>query len=215
MNLSELTARTRRHLSEGGSAVFTDQMLTSQLNTSARALAGQYGLIHQRTQVTTSGGAATLPDAVVGVRRVWHDARRYALRAIPAAQAPMPGEWPAGGNPEWYVYDPSYGPSTLAVYPTSGSHVLSVDVVSAGTPMTTGEDQPWDGLWPEYHGVIALHAAHHLSGQKGTTGASNAVYLQRYQQAMDEFKSAVAMQSIDTLPQRPSMRAPSRRRGWY
>lgn len=215
MNLTELLARTRRHLSEGGSAVFPDPLITSQLNTSARSLAAQHGLLHQRATVTTTDGVAYLPDVTVGVRRVYHNTGRFYLTPMPAARAPMPGEYTGGGRPYAYVYDPSYGPLTLAVYPTTGSHTLTVDVLSSGTPMADAADQPWDGAWPEFHGLIAWHAAHHLSGQRGATGAAQAVYLQRYQQAMDEMKGAVAMQTLDTLPQRPPSRAPSRRRGWY
>lgn len=213
MNLTDLTRRARKHLAEAGQATFSDADITAELNRSQRALAAETGLLRGVATVTAdANGLATLLTTLLSVVSVYNAARRYYLNPVqPEALA----DWRGGGQPQWYTYDPAYGVSTLQVWPASS---IDVNVVyrHAGTPMATGTDLPWGGSFETFHDLIALHAAYMLGGLNGPSAAKDTVFAQRFAARMDEFKSARALQVLNT----PSMvmRAPMSprrfRNGW-
>lgn len=210
MNLTDLTRRTRRHLQEAGTASFQDPEIAEQLNRSARTLAAQHALLTDRITASSVSGTVTLPPEVVSVRRVYANSGRYFLKALPGDAPPMPGEYPMAGRAEYYHHD-HRNAGTLTVLPGSSAD-FTLDVLTAGAPMTAGGDEPWNGQWETWHDLIAYHAADRLSTQRGATGAAQTAWAQRFAQRMDEFKMAVAMMQVDAAPLRIGSPSPRRRR---
>lgn len=214
MNLQELRTRTRKHLAEAGSGLHADPDIDSQLNRSARSIAAERALLKRRATITTDeDGVMLLPTDAVAVTEVYSAQHRTHLMAINPADAPMEGTGISyGPAPLYYSHDPAWG-AAGQVYPPRVV-TLTVNLLTGGLKMSELTDEPWNGAYEDYHDVIALHAAHMLSGQGGPSAAREAIYLQRYQSRMDEFKSAIAMQQLDQPALRIAGVAPGPRRRW-
>lgn len=215
MNLGELLTRTRKHLAEAGSGLHNDADITAQLNRSARSIAAERALLKRRETITTNeAGGVALPADAVAVTEVYSAQYRTHLMAINAADAPYEGDTVQYGHaPLYYSFDPAWG-AAAQVYPARPGVALNVSLLTAGLRMTSLTDVPWNGAYEDYHDVIALHAAHLLSGMGGPSAARDAVWMQRYQNRMEEFKAAIAMLQLDQPPMRIVGVAPGPRRRW-
>lgn len=214
MQRLELANRVRRHLAESGNGNYSADDITSQLNRSARSLAAERALLKRRVTVTTDeDGVFLLPTDAVTVTEVYSNQHRQHLTAINPADAPHSGETTTYGSyPTYYSFDPAWG-ANGQVYPARVV-TLDVNLLTAGLPMTLDTDVPWNGAYEEYQDVIALHAAHILSGLNGPSAAKETVYLQRYAARMEEFRAAIAMQQLDQPAMRIAGVAPGPRHRW-
>lgn len=195
MNRQSLSILVRRLMAEAGSAVYTADSINDQLNRSAAALAQQNALFRRRVSLTSDvDGAVSLPSDAVAVINVWSNAGRYHLTAVSPQDAPLPGEPTGSAYSAEYSYDPAWGPG-LTIYPARVLD-LTVDLLVTGPAMGADTTPPWGGQWETYHDVIAMHAAYHLGGWGGGSGAAQQAAMQRYQIRMDEFKAAVAIQTL-------------------
>lgn len=208
MNLTDLTRRVRRHLAEAGAGVHQDADIQAELNRSARTLAAENALFKGVAAAVATDGMAPLPADLLSVVSVTAAPSGYALAPVDLTAA-MNSNLPQAGAVTGYAFDEAWG-RKLYVFP-AGAATLNVVYRRAPAPMTQPGDEAWGGAYEAYHDLIALHAAHQLAGQTGSSAAKDAVWLQRFAQRREEFRAHLALQALDTPPMRV-MSGPRRRR---
>ena len=189
MNLSELARQVRRHLAEAGTGVYNDDDVTAQVQRSARDLAKQHRLFYRTAALTPDAqGYAALPADFAGLKQVLSSGQQL---------AELRGTHNVYGYSGW-----SMDPADLDSVGKIRIHGTVRGPVAleywAYPPELSGNAEAWNGLYSEYHDLIALHAAHQLSGGSGPSAAKEAIWLQRYQQRLDEFKSALVTERLNT-----------------
>lgn len=193
MNRQELRTLLRKILVEAGNAKYTDTDMNAELSRSARAIAGQYGLIQSEVTGTTDAqGRLLIPQLVNVTGRFWTGNTGYQMPVINYSQQydyDPRGPTAVGAVRALIVDEGILGPGTVAVWPNPGAGVsVTLMAFVDGGSMTADSDIPWGGRYEVYHDAIALHAAHQLGAWGGASGAKEPAWYQRYQMRMEELK---------------------------
>lgn len=217
MNRLELRGKLRRYLAESGSAQFTDTDLNSELTRSARKLAGQLGLIQKElTGTTDADGRAAFPELVNVIGAVRIGGRQAHLNSMGYADVYTYDTrgWSATGTPRALIVDEgALGAGVVALWPNPGAgQTLSLYAYTDGGSLTDDTSIPWGGRYDTYHDVIAYHAAHALSANRGASGAAEPTWWQRYQLSLEELRDRGSLGSVSTTARMGS--ALGRRTTW-
>lgn len=218
MNRQQLSRMTRRMLAEAGNSQHDEALdILPQLERSQRSLAREYSLFRSVTSVALSPGAYhfTPPAGMTGIALppriaasgstlTYMDPSRALLRDVNAytslSQTGLPLAYYWGGDFTTPV------PGDVYLWPAVGTSAitLTLSAFMAPTALTADNTEAWNGIEPDFHDLIALHAAHQLYGQSGANAAKNPVFLQRFQQRLEEFAGYRAAAQIDNPPLRLS-----------
>ena len=214
MNRQQLVRMTRRMLAEAGNSQHDETLdVIPQVERSQRDLARQFSLFRSVTGAVLAPGTFhfTPPAGMTGMaapprlagsnqslqyrdpgRALVYDVGAYT--AASQTSTPQTFYWgsdfalPVQGDV--YLW-PAVGPAALAV---------TLNVFMAPAALSGDTVEAWNGAEPDYHDLIAAHAAHQLYGASGANAAKNPVFLQRFQQRLDEFASYRAASQIDNPP---------------
>lgn len=193
MNRAELRRAVRRYLQEAGSAKYDDTLLNTELDRSARSLAGQLGLVQSDVEaVTDDAGRAVVPGLVNVVRVLTLNGRPHPVSLIGYSDVYDRDArgWSATGAPQALVVDEGgLGRGVVALWPNPGAGTsVRVLAFTDGGPLSTDDTPAWGGRYETHHDVIAYHAAHALMASNGTRAASDPAWWQRYQLRLEELR---------------------------
>lgn len=208
MNLTDLTRRVRKHLAEAGTGAHNDTDIQEQVRRSARDLARTYHLFKSvATLNVEADGNVTAPDDMAGIVDI-RAAHGWDLTLVTPMQfASFPGTWT---DPAYYWGEEYDTGGKILIY----GRALSPFVVTyyRYPPDPAADRDAWGGKYPEYHDLIALHAAHQLQGLTGVSAAKDMTWLQRFEQRKDEFRAYLATARLGNTRMQftPTTRFPSR-----
>ena len=192
MNLTELTKRARKYLSEAGNGLLDDMTIQAQVLSSGTDLARQWALFKAIGTGVATAGRMTPPSDFLGFTGS-PQLNRINLQFADPAQlmSQDPGAYTAtarAGTPRYYYWGTEYftGGDVL-LYPAGGGTLTFTYNRRPADP--SASVQAWGGAHPEYHDLIALHAAQQLLAHGGATAAKEPIWLQRLEQRKDEFRA--------------------------
>lgn len=191
MNLTDLARLTRRHLAEAGTGVYNDGDIDAQLVRSARDLAKQFRLFHRTAALAPDAqGYITLPADFLGLASIHDDNGEVSELTLPTRPTTY-------GHTGW-----TYDPADLDHQNRVQIHGLTRGVLSvryyAAPPAPDSSTEAWAGRYSEYHDLIALHAAHQLSGGNGPSAARESVWLERLNQRLGELRASLTTERLTT-----------------
>ena len=192
MNLTELTRRARKYLAEAGNGLLDDPTIQAQVLSSASDLARQWALFKAVGSGTASAGRFTPPADFLGFVQEPKLNRIDLQFADPAQLLDQDlGAYTAnarGGTPRYYYWGTEYATGgDVLLWPAGGGTLTFTYNRRPADP--AANVQAWGGAHPEYHDLIALHAAQQLLAFGGATAAKEPVWLQRFDQRKDEFRA--------------------------
>lgn len=208
MNLGQLRSYLRRFLAEAGTARYDDALMNTELNRSARSLAGQLGLIQQAVTATTDvDGRAVVPGLVnvIGAARTGTGQAQLPIHSAGDVLRDPQG-WSATGVPRALIVDEGYlGAGVVALWPVAAAATVTLLAFVDGGEMTADASIPWGGRYELYHDVIAYHAAHALMAHGGSGAAKDPSWWQRYQLRLDELRDRGSAGSLLTTTRMGSL----------
>jgi len=119
---------------------------------------------HWETSVAAGTTTVNLPNAPYsnGVLSVSIDGKRIPVVDNYRLDNEYPDRDPTEtGRVRFVEFDHTTGPTALRLWPAPDSAISRLRVYYAYRPaaMQSGNDEPWDGQFPDYHEIIALRAA--------------------------------------------------------
>lgn len=211
MTFSELVTLTRREIiADLYDDAYSDERLLDALWESSVQLAAAFDMPVIIQTLVIGEGATTI--ATTGMRKVLSlsiagdDAQSTDIQTLMRVME-------LGSRPvRYYNYDPRRGDFMYVSPPSVGGTAIIEAVAALTKPVSVGPAEPWDGVLPQFHHVIAYRAAAALF-QMDERESEAGYFQQEYQSRVSEMAAFLGRTTLGNLVIPPEARNDEGARG--